>query len=145
MDPILFTLLFICFFVVIYAVAIYFYVRLLINSLDLCGEGNRKIEPSFVWIEFFPFVGQGWNILISYQICISLRDKIEMLSNWRSTTLLFAFGLSHSFVLAANMVALFFIPQTTAILFPLAMGLMACWVWQLISVNKFIAAQGEQY
>lgn len=144
MDPVLFTLLFVMVFVVLYFVGMYFYIQLLRRSLELMGQENRTIEPSFVWIEFFPIVGQCWNILISYQLVISIRNKINTLPNWRSTTLLFCLAVSHSFILASNVIAFFLVPKVTIVLFPLAVVLMALWIWQLISVHKFVESQRTQ-
>ena len=144
MDPLVFTFLFVLFFAILYFVGMYFYIQLLRRSLELMGQENRTIEPSFIWIEFFPVVGQCWNVLISYQLTISIRKKIDTLPNWRSTTLLMGLGLSHSFVLASNMIAFFFIPLATKVLFPVAMILTARWIWELISVHKFVESQRAQ-
>jgi len=144
MDPLIYTILFVMFFVILYFVGMYFYIQLLRRSLELMGQENRTIEPSFIWIEFFPIVGQCWNVLISYQVAISIRNKLNTLPIYRSSALLMALGVSHAFVLASNMIAFFFVPMTTKVLFPLAMILMALWIWQLISVHKFVEAQRTQ-
>jgi len=144
MDPFLFTLLFVLFFFALYGIIVYFYIRLLQVSLELSGLEVRTIEPSFLWIQFFPLVGQGWNMLISYQVAVSLRNKIETLPVWKSTQLLFVFAVSHSFVLASCVVAIPLISKVNWVLFPLAMILMAGWIWQLASIHTFIRSQSEQ-
>jgi len=143
MHPITFTLLFVSFFVLLYFIVMYFYIQLMRRILELAGQMNRTIEPSFIWIEFFPLVGQGWNVLISYQMAISVRNKINTMKDWRSTKLLFIFGISHSFVLASNVIALFFVPVVTKVLFPLAIILIIGWIWQLVSVRKFLESRSE--
>ncbi|MCJ8313035.1 MAG: hypothetical protein HRU38_12875 [Saccharospirillaceae bacterium] len=144
MDPRLFILLFVITVFVVYFVGLYFYIQLLRSTLELVGQENRTLEPSFIWIEFFPFIGPCWNILISYQIVISIRNKIKVLPIKRSILLLWGFGLTHSFILASSVIAFFFIPAISLVLFPIAIVLMLLWVWQLISVRKFIESQRVQ-